>query len=288
MRYIRQKTIVYLAIVAAAILFWALDFGVQNRRIDNAYAALLEEASPAGSAPPPRSSGPLTPDAARVPILVYHNIHPPYPGEAEKIRKVTTPPELFEREMHYFQAAGYHVISFGILEQYLKVGGHLPPNPVILSFDDGWEDQFTYAFPVLRKYGFTATFFIVTNYVGRRDFLSWNQIRKLASAGMTIGSHSCTHPFLSRIVDHSVFESEISGSKRTIELHLGKPIEEFAYPYGAFNQSVIQLVEKAGYRSARADYFGMWHSKNDQYFLSAINAPPNLDAFKRACVGTWR
>lgn len=174
------------------------------------------------------------------------------------------------------------------LKQYLRVGGHLPPNPVILSFDDGWEDQFTYAFPVLRKYGFTATFFIVTNYVGRRDFLSWNQIRNLASAGMTIGSHSCTHPFLSRIVDHSVLESEISGCKRTIELHLGKPIEEFAYPYGAFNQSVIQLVEKAGYRSARADYFGMWHSKNDQYFLSAINAPPNLDAFKRACVGTSR
>ena len=183
--------------------------------------------------------------------------------------------------MKYLQAAGFHVISFGDLERYLDRGIPLPPQPVILSFDDGWEDQLTYALPILQKYRYTATFFIVTNYVGLRDFLSWSQLRQLYLAGMIIGSHSRSHPFLDRITNPNLLESEIVESKLTIEQHLGSSVNEFAYPYGAYNQAIIAMVEKAGYRAARADYPGVWHSNNDRYFLSAVTAPADVTAFEK-------
>lgn len=272
--------IILCLVVIAAVLLGIL-FLVPSQWPDTANASFLREGSISGPAPSPPLQEPSPARAIDVPILVYHNIHPPYVGESDAVRKVTISPDVFEKEMNYLNMSGYHVISFSALEQYLDNGTQLPPRPIIISLDDCWEDQFTYAFPILRKYHFSAAFFVITNYVGHRDFLSWAQVRQLSSTGMTIGSHSRTHPFLDRVLDRTRLIAEIEGSKRTIEEEIKTPVNEFAYPYGAFDQSVVALVKSAGYRSARADYPGIWHSKNDEYFLSAINAPPEIEAFEK-------
>lgn len=265
--------------ITALVLFGAFLVVTSNWWPDTVYASLLKEASSVGAKPSFQSDVSLDKGAVNVPILVYHNIRPPFAGETAAIKKTTITPDNFEAEMKYLQKAGYRVISFGVLERYLDNGASLPRQSIIISFDDCWEDQFTFAFPILKKYHYTATFFIITNYINQRDFMTWDQVHQLSSAGMTIGSHSRSHPFLDRITDPDKLESEIGESKQIIEQHLGKQIHEFAYPYGAFDQRVIALAKKMGYSSARADYPGILHSNNDRYSLSAINAPNDPVAF---------
>ena len=183
--------------------------------------------------------------------------------------------------MKYLQDNRYHVVSFASLEVFFKEGTELPAQPIIITFDDGWEDQYTLAFPILAKYHYGATFFVVTNYIGDRGFLSFDQLREMSNAGMEIGSHSRSHPHLGRIQDADVLRDEILGSKKTLEAKLSVPINEFAYPYGSYNAAAVAMVESAGYKAARASNFGIRHYQNETFGLSAITAPGDLAMFER-------
>ncbi len=216
-----------------------------------------------------------------LPILVYHIVRPGYPSDSRAVRAIALTPETFNAEMKYLQTAGYHVVHFGNLEAYFKTGTPLPPKPIILSFDDGWGDQFTYAFPILKKYGYTATFFVFTNAIGRPGFLSWSDLRQLLAAGMTIGDHTRSHPYLTDISSSTVLWNEIDGSKKILEKQLGVPITEFAYPFGAYNSAIQTLVKKAGYASARGDYFSGEQTASRLYDLSAMNAPTTTALFEK-------
>ncbi len=216
-----------------------------------------------------------------LPILVYHIVRPGYPSDSRAVRAIALTPETFNAEMKYLQTAGYHVVHFGHLEAYFKTGTPLPPKPIILSFDDGWGDQFTYAFPILKKYGYTATFFVFTNAIGRPGFLSWSDLRQLLAAGMTIGDHTRSHPYLTDISSSTVLWNEIDGSKKILEKQLGVPITEFAYPFGAYNSAIQTLVKKAGYASARGDYFSGEQTASRLYDLSAMNAPTTTALFEK-------
>jgi peptidoglycan/xylan/chitin deacetylase (PgdA/CDA1 family) len=156
----------------------------------------------------------------------------------------------------------------------------LPNKAVILSFDDGWKDQFTYAFPLLVKNHYSATFFIFTNSIGRRSFVSWEDLRTMQSAGMSIGSHSVSHPYLTSLATSTLW-TEISDSKRILEQYLGTAVNEFAYPFGRYNADIVAMVEKAGYHSARGDYESGGQSFARLYQLSALNAPTTMALFEK-------
>ncbi len=216
----------------------------------------------------------------KLPILVYHIVRPSYPTDSRAVRALAHTPEVFDAEMKYLADAGYHVVSFSDLERHFKNGSVLPKKPVIISFDDGWGDQFRYAFPILEKYHYTATFFVFTNPIGGRGFLTWDQLRMMRDAGMTIGSHSLSHPYLTRIADPTTLQNEIAGSKQVLEKQLGVTINEFAYPFGQYNASIMAAVAQAGYLSARGD-----RSTNGEqtasrlYELDALNAPTTTALF---------
>jgi peptidoglycan/xylan/chitin deacetylase (PgdA/CDA1 family) len=185
------------------------------------------------------------PQAIELPILVYHHV---VPDHAPGVLFVT--PDGFEQQLKYLQDNGYRSISFTNLADALNYGAPLPERPVILSFDDGWENQFQYGFPLLQKYGFSATFYIVSGYVDHQNFMTTDQLQTMMAAGMTIGGHSHTHPPLpsvgaTRLVD------EVAGSKAWLEDHFGIKIDTFAYPYGAYSAAVTAAVKAAGYRTAR-------------------------------------
>jgi peptidoglycan/xylan/chitin deacetylase (PgdA/CDA1 family) len=186
------------------------------------------------------------PRAVEIPILVYHHV---VPGRSASVLFV--PPETFEQQLKYLQDNGYRAISFGDLADCLEYGAPLPERPVILSFDDGWENQFTYAFPLLRKYGFTATFYVVTGYLDHQNFMTVDQLKTMIAAGMTIGDHSRTHPALPSIGNSQRLKDEIAGSKSWLEERLGVAIDTFAYPYGSYTAAVAATVKAAGYRTAR-------------------------------------
>ena len=216
-----------------------------------------------------------------VPILVFHVVRPSYPSDSKGVRAIAQTPETFDAEMGYLDAAGYQVVSFDDLERHLADATPLPSHPVIISFDDGWRDQFEYALPVLEKYRYSATFFVFTNAIGRPGFFSWDDLKTLRALGMVIGSHSETHPFLTRIADDAALREEIIGSKRILESKLGITVNEFAYPFGLYNQKIVALVKEAGYISARGDSYSGGQSADREFTLSAMNAGTTLARFQR-------
>jgi len=184
-----------------------------------------------------------------IPIFLYHHVQE-LPDTADSaLRRWSLTSEKFEAQISWFVQHGFHTITMAQLTAHLKHGQPLPPNPVVLTFDDGWKEHYTVVFPILMKYNFVGTFFITTDSVGHSAFVSWKQLQKMSTAGMDIQAHSLTHPHLDKLPSQEAFH-EIIESKKMIESHLNKPVVVFAYPFGGYNDTVIQMVKRAGFESA--------------------------------------
>jgi peptidoglycan/xylan/chitin deacetylase (PgdA/CDA1 family) len=216
---------------------------------------------------------------AKVPILVYHHVSQSDPEGSSALRRLTVTADVFAQQMQYLQDNGYHVITFAELADYFEHGKELPTLPVIISFDDGWETQFEYALPSLEKYHYPATFFVVTNYIGRRGFISWAQLQTLLTDGMRIGSHTRSHARLTRIKDPERLWDQIYNSKAILESQLEASVEEFAYPYGSYNARAAAAVKQAGYRVGRGCCSGIAHTSSDVFTLKAVMVPNDMEKF---------
>jgi len=216
---------------------------------------------------------------AKVPILVYHHVSQSDPEGSHALRRLTVTADIFAQQMQYLQDNGYHVITFSDVADYFDHGKELPTLPVIISFDDGWETQFEYALPSLEKYHYTATFFVVTDYIGRPGFISWPQLHTLLTDGMTIGSHTRSHPRLTKIRDPEKLWDQIYNSKAILETQLEAPVEEFAYPYGLYNAKAAAAVKQAGYRAGRGCCSGIAHTSGDVFVLKAVMVPNDMEKF---------
>ena len=246
---------------------------------DVAMAAEVEPSTPPTSEREHQSPCADKRSTVEVPILVYHHIRTSIPVGSRAERRLTVTVEMFDHQMKYLQENGYQVITFADLVECLKNVGDLPLKPVIISFDDGWEDQFVYALPSLKQYHYTATFFVVTNFVGFRGFLSWSQLRTIVAQGMKIGSHSRSHPYLNEISNQGILWDQIYTSKQILESQLGVAVDEFAYPYGSYNAATASTVRLAGYKTARACCVG--RAQSDVFALRAVMAPNELGKFER-------
>ncbi|NLE77232.1 MAG: polysaccharide deacetylase family protein [Chloroflexi bacterium] len=196
-----------------------------------------------------------TPDGqarvSQVPILMYHYISAAPSGAGAVRRDLSVSPEKFEAQLQYLREAGYRTITFSDLVYHLTLGWPLPDRPVILSFDDGYRDNFDFAYPLLQKYGFGGTFYLVTAPIdqGNPDYLSWGQVVRMHEGGMEFGAHSYTHPDLAdKPVEYVVWQ--VLGSKEAIEVRTGEPVRTFAYPSGSYDQTVIDVLRSAHFWSA--------------------------------------
>ncbi len=202
----------------------------------------------------PEATSPSSRRYLKVPILIYHSIAPYKADMSPLVREYTVPPESLAEQLQYLQQNGYTVISFeSLADAMVDASATLPSKSVVLTFDDGWEDQYRDAFPLLKKYGDTATFFVFTNGMDTTDFMTWDQLKEMQAAGMDIESHSVSHPYLSAITDKAELWKEIEGSREIIESHLGRAPDLFAYPFGDYNALDIAMLKAAGYRAARTD-----------------------------------
>jgi len=163
----------------------------------------------------------------------------------------------FEDEMRYLYENGYKTITLGqyIDAVYSQDLSSLPDKPVILTVDDGYNSFFTRAYPILKKYGFTATLFIYTNFIGNGgSSLSWSELKELVSEGMEIGSHSISHPNIAspkRMKYSTSYDAflnhELGDSKKIIEKNLGIIVRLFAWPYGSYNETALKKAVELGY-----------------------------------------
>lgn len=196
----------------------------------------------------PTPTFPPPPEALHVPILMYHYVSE-LPTNADRYRlNLTVPPEQFEAQLRYLQEQGYHTVSLFDLYDTLTTGRPLPENPIVLTFDDGYEDAYTVVLPLLQQYGFTATFFVLATpaHYEAPGYLTWDQIRALAEAGMSVQGHGRDHYDLrQRKYDFLVYQ--ILGIQEAVEAHTGQPVRFFCYPSGKYDDAVLAVVASAGY-----------------------------------------
>ncbi|MFI6208647.1 polysaccharide deacetylase family protein [Streptomyces sp. NPDC051041] len=191
-----------------------------------------------------------------VPILMYHAVATD-PNEATRALSVT--PEAFAEQMAVLADRGRTPVSTAELAARWRSGRPLPPRPVLITFDDGYEGVHRHALPVLAKHGFPATLFVSTGWLrgpydtggGLDTMLDWDQVRELAGAGVEIGGHSHTHPQLDQL-DDGRLRSELILCKEIVSDQLGTVPASFAYPYGYSSRRVRQAVRETGYAQALA------------------------------------
>ncbi|MDQ3003910.1 MAG: polysaccharide deacetylase family protein [Chloroflexota bacterium] len=221
------------------------------------------------------------PNEVIVPILLYHHIGIP---QSKSLYYIS--PSEFERQMFLLREWGYQTISVDLLIRAIKEGAELPPKPIILTFDDGGETVFTNALPILQKYGFTGSAYIVHNYVGISAYMNAEQIRALYAAGWEIGSHSISHVDLTVRTDRQ--RDEIVDSRAKLQSLLGLPILTFAYPFGAYDRDALHYVHFAGYSAAMGLGNDSLQGNKNLFYLyrMAVNGDQNLESF--ALLLPWR
>jgi peptidoglycan/xylan/chitin deacetylase (PgdA/CDA1 family) len=207
---------------------------------------------------------------AVAPILIYHSVRPYIDSDSPAVRRYIATPDTLEKELAYLKENGYASVSFDDLASRLTRGTELPAKPVIISFDDNWQSQYVYAVPLLKKYGFTATFYIWVAVVGMKHHMSWDEVMEISAAGMQIGCHTMTHPFLTRVKDDQALKREIAGARQRIEAEIGKPVTSIAYPFGQYDQRVVAAVREAGFTTARSTWPGVVHSTEGLYSLTGL------------------
>ena len=183
------------------------------------------------------------PNEVVVPILLYHHI-----GFSPSDSPYYVSAYAFEQQMYLLHEWGYQTISVELMVRAITEGALLPPKPIILTFDDGSETVSTTAFPIMQKYGFSGTAYIVFNYIGVNQYMDEAQIRGLYDAGWEIGSHSISHVDLTERTDRQ--KDEIVDSRIKLQNRLDIPILSFAYPFGAYDSNALHYVRFAGYIGA--------------------------------------
>jgi peptidoglycan/xylan/chitin deacetylase (PgdA/CDA1 family) len=204
-----------------------------------------------------------------VPVLIYHHVKWLKPTDNAIERGLTVLPSQFVAQLNFLVKMQYHPMSATALVRYLRSGGSLPSNPVVLSFDDGYIDMFGTVYHLLRKMHVTATFFIVPGFLGTARYLSWQQVEQMARTGMDIEAHSMTHPDLTTVPAAQQW-TEVAQSRRELERRLHRIVRVFAYPYGAYNGSVLSAVAKAGYWGGFTTREGWWENRSELLTLPRV------------------
>lgn len=210
-----------------------------------------------------------------VPILTYHHVGIP---SAVKWRLNAVSEKSFDIQMDFIQRHDFKVISFNDLVEGIKKGQQFARNTVVIQFDDGYEDNYQYAFPILKKYGLPATIFLISDLVGKPGYLTWDQIKEMEKIGIIFGAHTRHHAYLPGLT-LSQAKDEIAGSKQIIEAHLGHGIDYFCYPTGGFNEQVKGIVRDAGYKAAVTTNRGKGKFNTDLYQLKRIHMNTTDDQY---------
>ncbi len=207
---------------------------------------------------------PLHPMAVQVhvPIMMYHYISSTPPTNSLKL-SLTVTPTLLSQQLDYLKQQGYQTITFNQLFDALYYAGPLPKNPIVLSFDDGYEDAYQVALPILKAHGYSGMFYIITGKVGWQGYMNWNQLHSLYVSGMQIGSHTVHHLDLGIEYSDSpqLAQQEVQQAQTTLEQKLSILIQQFCYPSGEpfktgslyLQQHIMAMLAADGYVGATTD-----------------------------------
>ena len=199
-----------------------------------------------------------------IPVLNYHQIN----DVDENLLTVST--SEFETQMAWLAENGYQTITVSELLDFLDGKGSLPERPVLITFDDGYIDNYQCAFPILKKHNMKACIFLISEYVSLYpNYLTWEQLAEMQSSGIEFGSHTVDHNVLTELSPNSV-NHELADSKNILEKRLKRRIEVLAYPCGFTNEYIKSRVNASGYRAAFTVNLGNVHTGDDLYALNRV------------------
>jgi peptidoglycan/xylan/chitin deacetylase (PgdA/CDA1 family) len=205
-----------------------------------------------------------------LPILLYHYIRVPPARKVDPVGyNLSVSPQQFGAQMDWLAAHGYHTVTFADLRQYWRRVTPLPSRPVIITLDDGYEDLYTAAFPILASHGFTAVAYIVTGFVGNPRYVTKDEILQMDRYGIEIGAHTVNHTDLAR-ASEPWLTYQVVQSKAWLEKLVGHSVPDMAYPSGKFDAQVVAAVERAGYYSAVTEDLTYLHSQADRYVWGRV------------------
>lgn len=228
-----------------------------------------------------------------VPILMYHRISSTKPEEDTFMAAIA--PKRFDEQMKYLSKRGFTTMT---LDEFII--GHYNykktyDRRIVITFDDGYLDTYINAFPILLKYKFSATVFVVANFLGKMHtwhsckpvpYMEWSHCREMSRYGISIQSHTCTHPDLTLLTNEAAL-AEIYESREKIEDFLGLPVRHLSYPYGKYDRRIMELVKKAGYSSGCT----AGKSDRDRFSLERFCILPSYNiitfALKACMWSTW-
>jgi peptidoglycan/xylan/chitin deacetylase (PgdA/CDA1 family) len=194
-------------------------------------------------------------------------------------------PALFQRQMEHLHDLKYQTLSLGGFCESIRRRETVPDRAVVLTFDDGYRNNHSVAFPIMRRLGFTATLFIATGYVGGRNtwyqgpelaMAEWDELQEMSAAGFELAPHTVTHPNLRELSTDEALR-EIEDSRQQIEHRTGASARVFAYPYGAYTPAIASRLESLGYLGAVTIECGLAGLSHDPLLLPRVNATEVAD-----------
>ncbi len=222
--------------------------------------------------------------APGVPVLMYHLVDAKVPTDAVG-RDLTVEPGAFEAQLRFLRAHHIATLTASDLAAALKRGEH-PHDAVVLTFDDGYADAATTAFPLLRKYGERGTFYVSSGFVGTPRHLTWRQMRAMHHAGMEIACHGTEHLDLSTL-DRAGQLREAAGCKRRFAKWLGAPASDtYAYPAGQYNATTFAIMRELGMHAAFTEHPGTVTSLASPYDLPRRRVRHDDDLARFAAIAT--
>ncbi|MHC6181359.1 polysaccharide deacetylase family protein [Clostridium sp. JNZ X4-2] len=223
------------------------------------------------------TGGDLKYNSKSIPILYYHSI------DYEKGNELRVPKEKFREEMQYLKENGYTTLTMNEFYDFLVYNKPVPNKSVVITFDDGYKDNYENAFPILKEFGFKATIFIITSTIdNEKGFLTSSQLKEMQDYGIDIESHTVNHDKLDKLTYDKQLET-LKNSKDFLEKLLHKKVNYIAYPYGEWNQDTVRATKAAGYNLAFTTVAGWAHKDEGLYALDRVYISSNhgMDEFQR-------
>lgn len=218
----------------------------------------------------------VVPKTLNVPILMYHHINTSWDTNDPNGFGLTVTPIQFEKQVSYLASNGYSTINLSDLYKALYQDGVLPEKPIILTFDDGYRDNYDYAYKILAKYGKKGTFFVISDAIGTNSYLTADQIKEMSDAGMDIQSHTKTHAELAK-ADIAKLTVELGIAKKEIEKLTEKPVYFIAYPFGQYNERTIRVAKSQGYLAGLSTAYDRIQDNAKMFDLKRVSIGPEVN-----------
>lgn len=226
-----------------------------------------------------QAAGSIDNSSLEIPVLMYHYIRLLSDKSDEMGANLSVTPEAFNHQLSYLENNGYETIDFDRALRLFANEEKIEKKPVILTFDDGYNDAYLSAMPLLKAHGQIGVFYIISAFIMRDGFLSFDDVSGLIENKMVIGCHTLDHQDLTRLPLDKV-RSELVDCKESLKNVYSVPVSDFSYPSGKYDNAVKNAVQEAGFKTATTTKSGIWKQSDDPYLIPRIRMTETTDLSK--------